>query len=424
MSIPDARYDYIVDGSNVLLANTINDIPSVRLFAAFLHMLDQHNKTYRVWFDNSIRWHLRERGADLAEFELLVAAIGEKNSVNFAPRADDPVQDECKKYHVPLINGTDNLTSWRYIPPSVIRCRSMGGGNSGLTVYLSYAGNKKKLMSFDAATAFRYQTMAFEALEKTALLGKIGLPYAQRPRFRNVRTHGNLLVLALDASMSMDETTTHDGAPKHAHVNQILRSTLERLKQSTIAANLWVCVLTFSDDVMIHSPKDAQGIIFSSVAEWDGGPDLNYLDGVQRGCTNIRYAVDSAAGLIDGFRHSDAAREIAMNWNAATIVMLTDGAHYIKSGDIEETQVDIRDQLYETISRSEEVSFGFIGIGDDARHEDLHMWATKATPRQAAMAKRMGVDLQGNALFVKVDQKSDKLDHVVRSFIDIASSRA
>lgn len=145
---------------------------------------------------------------------------------------------------------------------------------------------------------------------------------------------------------------------------------------------------------------------------------------MDRGSTNIRLALDRSADLIDGFRHSEVSRELATNWDAATIVLLTDGEHYTWINGKLEIASDIDEHVYDTINRSENVSFGFIGLGVSAKHEAMQTWATKATAQQKAMAARMNIPLEGESLYVKVDAKNANLGYVVRSFIDIASSRA
>jgi hypothetical protein len=113
-----------------------------------------------------------------------------------------------------------------------------------------------------------------------------------------------------------------------------------------------------------------------------------------------------------------------MNWDAATVVLLSDGEHNTEVNGKFETSGDIDDHVYATISRSENVSFGFIGLGASAKHDAMQTWATRATDTQREMATRMNIPLVGGSLYVKADAKNEHLDYVVRSFIDIASSRA
>src|ERR1035437_849428 len=117
-------------------------------------------------------------------------------------------------------------------------------------------------MSFDASVTFRYEGMVFDALGDAELSAATGKNYAQRPRLRGTRAHGNLLVLALDASGSMNETDTYDGRPKHVHVNEILLDTFRRLRQSAIASRLWIAVVVFSDDVVERPPDDSTDTFF------------------------------------------------------------------------------------------------------------------------------------------------------------------
>lgn len=82
------KLDFVIDGSNVILERRISRTPSVRLFAALLHMLDQHRKTYKIWFDNSIRQRLQQRRANIGDFDTLLKVLESKQCVEMAPRAD------------------------------------------------------------------------------------------------------------------------------------------------------------------------------------------------------------------------------------------------------------------------------------------------------------------------------------------------
>lgn len=416
-----SQVDYVIDGSNVLLENKVARKPSVRLFTALLQMLDENGKTYKVWFDDSIHRHLEDKGGDLATFKQLTAALVRKGCLATAPHADPGIQRDCQQFAAPVINGGDKNDSWRGFIPQIIRCRSHRTRTKGVSVFLAQAGGTKKLMAFDASATFTYEGINFPELAGADATAEVGRNFAERPRLKGKSSHGNLLVLALDASGSMDESDTHDGRPRHEHVNEILNNTLRRLRQTSIASRLWISVVVFSDQVVERSPEgDA---VFSVVGDW-ADSNVNYLDGIERGYTNIRLALDRCADLIDGFRHSDVSRDLAMNWDAATVVLLTDGEHYTPVDGKFETATDIDDHVYSTIRRAEKVSFGFIGLGGGAKHDAMQTWATKATEQQTEMAKRMNIQLVGGSLYVKVDASNQNLDYVVRSFIDIASSRA
>ena len=81
MATTPFRYDYVIDGSNVLLENKVDKKASVRLFAALLSMLDQKGLTYRVWFDESIFRHLAEKGGDEPAFKRLLENLQRRSSV-------------------------------------------------------------------------------------------------------------------------------------------------------------------------------------------------------------------------------------------------------------------------------------------------------------------------------------------------------
>lgn len=268
---------------------------------------------------------------------------------------------------------------------------------------------------------FRYEGISFTALTASGKGSEVGRNFAQRPQFKGNRRYGHLLVLTLDASLSMDETDTYDGRPKHVHVNEILKESLRGLQKAGIASSLWVSVLAFSDEVVEHT-GDRYDAVFSVLADW-AETRIDYLDGIDRGLTNIRLALDYSADLIDGFRHSDVSEELAQRWETATVVLLTDGRHETQVNGRNEGPEDIDDHVDATINRSENVSFGFIGLGESACQESMHTWATKASEVQKQMAARKNVPLVGESLYVQLNAKNDHLHEIIRSVIDVVSSR-
>lgn len=414
--------DFVVDGSNVLLSNRIGGVPSVRAFAALLSMLDSEGKSFKVWFDNSIFHRVRENRGDVDELQRLIDELRKHDLLGMAPRADDGIQMDCHKAGAPVINGSDKNDSWRAPVPPIFRCRLNLERGRDVMVYVSPAGNGKKLFSVSLSRAFQFRGISCPAIADTGTAPNIGAAWTQPPKFKGRSSPGSLLVLALDASPSMDTTDTFDGRSRAAHVNDIVRDTLAGLSQSKIGPGLLVCLLSFSGDVVCLSPGDS-GYVFSPVQAWLNTPLRSYLSTVDRDWTNIRLALDRAADAIDGFRQSGLAQQMSMNWQNATVVVLTDGEHLTQVNGKAERSQDIVNHVFATLNRSDNVSFGFIGLGNKADHDALVGWASQATPEQLAIAASKRVQLEQQRLYVKANSQDTRMGQIVRSFVDLASSR-
>ncbi len=415
--------DFVIDGSNVLLAKQcrIDGKPSIRAFAALLAMLEANAKAFKVWFDSSIYHHVEENGGDVDELKRLISELNLRSQLDIISRADIGIQKDCQLFNAAVINGGDRNDSWRGWVPKILRCRLNVVNGNEITVYVAPAGSGAKLFSESMSKAFNFRGMQFAALDATTP-SDVGASWAPQPKFKGRRPHGNLLVLALDASPSMDEQDTFDGRSRAAHVNDILKATMEGLSDSSIASSLHVCILSFSSDVVLHTANDS-GFVFSPLRDWQNAPLSDYLSGVSRNGTNIRLALDRAADYVDGFRQSGTAQQLAMNWKNATVVMLTDGSHCAEINGEDEQSKDILNHVFTTLSRSENVSFGFLGLGDGADMQSLCSWGSEATPLQIELARRKDVMLESGRLCVKANNGDAKLNSIVRSFIDVASSR-
>lgn len=416
--------DFVIDGSNVLLSEQcrIDGKPSIRVFAALLAMLEANAKKFRVYFDKSIYHLIEEFGGSVDELRQIIAELNDHSQLDIIPRADIGIQRDCQFYNAAVINGGDRNDSWRGYQPPIFRCRlnHVPNGN-GITIYVAPAGRGAKIFSESVSKEFSFRGMQFPALAETTR-SDVGTLWAPQPKFKGRRPHGNLLVLALDASPSMNEQDTFDGRSRAAHVNDILKATMEGLSDSSIASSLHICILSFSSDVILHTANNS-GFVFSPLRDWQTAPLNDYLSGVDRNGTNIRLALDRAADYIDGFRQSETSQQLAMNWKNATVVMLTDGAHIAEiNGEVEESK-DILMHVFSTLNRSENVSFGFLGLGNGSDMKSLCNWGTEATPLQTELARRKDVALEAGKLCVKVNNGDDKLNNIVRSFIDVASSR-
>lgn len=432
-SMPASTFDYVIDGSNTLLKLELDGVPSIRLFAALLRLLDSEKKTFKVWFDSSIYPILeKERGGDIALFKRLVAALNRRNVLQITDWADPMIQEDCKLHGAPVINGGDRNTSWKYLPP-IIRCSiSQSANRRGLPLFLYPAGGGEKFMQCDASLAFSFDGLEFSALSPTDLAAPTLVqrmapdPVERFGRREGRKDSGNLLVLALDASNSMDSTDAHGGKTRHSLVTTAVRDFLSigGFGKSRIASSTWVAVLSFAEDVRVVTPGAADGIFFPTKTWIDAVDQVNYLHGAKRGSTNLRLALDRAASFIEELVQRDKLeKKLAKEWQAKSVVMLTDGEHKVRldSGKVEESD-DIDDHVYRTVHRAPDIQFGFIGLGQGADNQALGRWASAASQRQMELAKTRDVPLHGGVLHVAVDPAAATAARAIRAFIDVASS--
>lgn len=423
------QFDFVIDGSNALLHLALNGAPSVRLFCAMLAMLDRNGKRFKVWFDKSIYHHIEERGGDLELFRWLVDALNRAQVLGMEAWADPHIAEDCKKHAAPVINGTDNNTSWTGYFPPIIRCTASASRDKGAIALILYpAGGGEKLMQTDAAASFQFAGQTFQALGAGSELVAAGLRrMAPEPDALGRKDYGNLLVLALDASKSMNTPDTHNGVARHKLVTDTVRQlfSVEGLGASSIGRSLWIAVLSFGEDIRVVRPGEEEGVFFPLKHWMLASESVDYTAGVAREATNIRLALDRAAAFIEEFVQKDREeRKLAKKWQTKTVVMLTDGEHQLGvNGQVEKTK-DIHEHVYRTVHRAADVRFGFIGLGQGADNAALNRWASQASPQQLDMAQTRQVVLQGSALHVVVDPKAADAATAIRAFIDVVSSKA
>lgn len=299
--------DFVIDGSNVLLGLRVKRVPSVRALARLLAALDENKKTYRIWFDNSVRHRIGHPQEEKLLDDLLKVLQSSK-LVNMAPHADAGIQNDCKEFGCPVINTSDNNDSWAF-QPKIYRCR-FTGNKERIYVAPAHSRSRSRILEANLLESFVYRGLHFSASEAPAGDGStvVTISNVRRPPSQN----GNLLVLALDASQSMDETDTYDRKSRAAHVNDVLRRSIEELNKSAIAGSLYIAVVAFSSDVLSLSADSNS--IFSPVRDWHrwlSSGSAVYETHVERAQTNIRLALDRASDFINQFRSSDEAPKLA-----------------------------------------------------------------------------------------------------------------
>lgn len=417
---------YAIDGSNVLLGVRVNKKPSVRLFARLLQALREQGIAFQVCFDNSLKHHMAREGV-AADWNALVGWLTAAGiEPTESPRADDAIQELVRSHGAWVINGGDKVDSWRAKPQRMHRVR-VRRNRDQLHLLLIDDQSGSTVLQVPAHEPFDFGGIRFPALDsKAAVLENVIAPDS---RFSKRQDEGILLVLALDASGSMNQLKSFDGRPKHAHLNEIVKSAIVRLKRAAIADGLYIAILRFESDVTpLLSPT---GALFCSVFDWFSSLEtFDYLNGVTMRQTNIRLALQRAKELIQNtLADIESVRPLADEWRAA-VILITDGKHEVARADgsgVLESDADVGEALdiYEGVAGLVgRLDVGCVGIGSDANLSLLDPIASPCTPRQRRLAATSGIDklLRNGRLSIHVDSENPAFSEAVRAFIDVASS--
>jgi hypothetical protein len=418
---------YAIDGSNVLLGLRLNHKPSHRLFARLLHSLQERGVGFQVFFDNSIERLMAKEGL-AAEWTALRGSLATAGVIpTFASRADPLIESFCSTQDAWVINSSDKMDSWNTRPSQIHRVRAHRNRNM-LQLALIDDVTGKFVFHTTAHEAFHFGGVEFPSLNiNNAVLETLIAPDTQ---FSSPAAEGTLLVFALDASGSMGETNSYDGRPKTLHLNDTVKASIVRLRNSRIAEGLYVAILRFENDV---TPLlCSTGKVFSSINDWfEGVSSFDYLQGVRLAQTNIRLALQRSKELIQNtVADENSVYALADNWRAA-VILVTDGNHCVERGDgsgTYESDVDVAPQaldIHQGLSGliGGRIDVGCVGIGTDVNRDLLMNIASPCTPIQRGMANRAGIAdlLLGDRLFINVDSKSERFGEAVRTFIDVAS---
>jgi hypothetical protein len=418
---------YAIDGSNVLLGLRLNQKPSHRLFARLLQSLLERKTDFHLFFDNSIERLLSSHGlaSEWNSFKESLTDAGIKPT--FSPRADPLIEDFCRTQGAWVINSSDKMDSWNTRPSQIHRVRVHRNRNT-IQLALIDDATGKFIFHTPAHEAFDFGGISYPSLSlQNTILENLISPDSQHS---TAAAEGTLLVLALDASGSMNETNSYDSRPKKDHLNEIVKSSIDRLEHSRIAGGLYIAILRFESNVTpLYCPT---GTIFASVHDWHSTLDsFNYLQGVSLQQTNIRLALQRSKELIQNtIADEESIYALADNWRAA-VILVTDGNHFVERLDgtgTYETDTDVAPQaldIHQGLSGLIEgrIDVGCVGIGTDVNRNLLMNIASPCTPLQRGMAARAGIadTLIDNRLFIAVDSKSDKFGQAIRTFIDVAS---
>lgn len=420
---------YAIDGSNVLLGLRLNREPSIRLFSRLLLALQQRGDTIQVFFDNSIRSFMDQAGLQSDWQRLLEALRIEGIAPIFAVRADPQIERYCREHAAGLINFTDKMDSWNTRPAIVHRVRAYRV-RSALHITLLDDATGKFIFNAPAHESFDFGNLRFSSLDPQQVV--IERSISADPDDAGAVAEGTLLVLALDASGSMTERTTYDSRPKSAHLNDVIKQTLTRLRRSKISEGLYVSILRFENDVT-PLPCPRTNTRFASIADWAYAVDtFDYLYGVIPGQTNIRLALQRAKELIqETVADEESVSVLADAWRA-TVVLVTDGLHFVKRPDgSTESEADVAGAALQIHMGASDliggrIDVGCVGIGSDVNSAMLSSIASHCSPAQQRMARTAGIAnlLVGDRLFIRVDSQQAGYADAIRSFIDVASGSA
>jgi hypothetical protein len=418
---------YAIDGSNVLLGLRLNQKPSHRLFARLLQALLERRTDFQLFFDNSIENLVSSYGlaTEWSSFRNSLAVAG--ITPTFAPRADPLIEDFCRTQGAWVINSSDKMDSWNTRPSQIHRVRAHRNRNA-LQLALIDDATGKFVFHTPAHEAFEFGGIRYPPLNlQNTVLEKLIAPDTQHS---TATAEGILLVLALDASGSMSETNSYDGRPKTDHLNDIIKSSIDRLEHARIADSLYIAILRFENNV---TPLPCStGTIFASVHDWYSTLDsFNYLQGISLQQTNIRLALQRSKELIQNtIADEESVYALADGWRAA-VILVTDGNHYVERSDgtgTYETDEDVAPQaldIHQGLSGllGGRIDVGCVGIGTDVNRDLLMNIASPCTPLQRGMATRAGIGelLINDRLFIVVDSKTEKFGQAIRTFIDVAS---
>ena len=419
---------YAIDGSNALLGLRIDRQPSVRLFCRLLLALKERKDEIQIFFDENLRHIMAREGLQGDWTRLLDALRAEGLTPAFALRADPLIEKACRDENAAVINSSDKMDSWNTRPSTVHRARAFRS-RAGLHVTLINDANGQFVLRAPAHEPFTYGGIQFPAMNAAdAVIERSIAPDRDAP----VVAEGILLVLALDASGSMTEKNSYDGRAKSEHLNEVVKSTLTRLRSSGIRNGLYVGILRFENDVTPLLCPDT-GTLFASIDDWQSAlAAFDYLSGVQPGQTNIRLALQRAKEAVqETLADEESISTLGDNWRS-TVILITDGNHFVTRSDgsvesdkdVAEAALNIHMGAPNLIGGR--IDVGCVGIGTDVNVAMLSTIASRCTPRQLRMARIAGIArlLNSEQLFLQVDSSDPGFPDAIRTFIDVASTSA
>lgn len=419
---------YAIDGSNALLGLRIDRKPSVRLFCRLLLALKERHDEFQIFFDENLRNIMAREGLQDEWSQLLDALRAEGITSSFAIRADPLIEKMCREQSAAVINSSDKMDSWNARPSVIHRARAFRS-RAGLHVTLINDANGHFVLRAPAHEPFAFGAIQFPPLNATEAIIEGSIAVGDHVR---IVPEGVLLVLALDASGSMTEKNSYDGRAKSEHLNDIVRSTLGRLRSSAISEALYVGILRFENDVT-PLPCPETGTLFASIDQWESAlPAFDYLAGIRPGQTNIRLALQRAKEVIqETLADKDSISRLADGWRA-TVVLITDGKHYVERRDgTVENDKDVAEAALKIHMGAPDliggrIDVGCVGIGTDVNAAMLSTIASSCTPQQLRIARvaRIGTLLNEEKLFIKVDSADPGFPNAIRTFIDVASASA
>lgn len=224
-----------------------------------------------------------------------------------------------------------------------------------------------------------------------------------------------LLIFQIDQSYSMDEKDTYSGLSKLEELNDILKSTLERIYASGKEDIFRVCLLPFSEKTEVIKNKDNKKIM----SVQDAIDLLSQATKLSRGMTNITSPFEEVEKILSEFLDAPDVPDGA----SATIFLFTDGNDNCQGSDAVESQVNkIRTRFIEIAPTIATISFG-----KNADADLLFNIASDIDQRATSALENAGLTdlIENDRLFLEGTSEntltSDKAE-AIRLFVNTLSS--
>lgn len=431
------RRKAFVDGSNILLGLLESGRPSVSIFAHVVAELSKREFDVFSFFDQSIRYHLEQRRCH-DEWQKLQALVDASDGrITLHVQADPHLLSKAAAYkgeRAVVVNTTDRYRTWTsQFPgglPAVVRV-------SYAAELLSFHFEDRSLQPFsvhvdkeislygmsvrgDRSTVSEQEgTMTTE----TILVGKKRTRKTMKSR---------LIVFLLDGSGSMCNPSdgaenTFDGKQKSEHLQNVFRETVVGLNKSNASGSFYCGLVCFAGKPTVVEMSGSKMVHISHLNSHISQPSFNYVALANGDGTDLSAALDSAVSLIDAVLAAPDNKYIATEWSAV-VIMITDAHDTVDEQKVRKTVAQLG--LSRAHLTSGRIDVGCVGIGTDVKQGLLTEIASKPSSRTMQMLSQ--AQLQGRlltrgngeqCLAIKVDTLEPHYDKVIRSFVDIVSSR-
>lgn len=422
-----------VDGSNVLLGLLEGGYPSVSIFAHVIVELTQRDFDVYSLFDQSIRHHLEQRGCP-AEWHKLQALVDASDGrITLHVQADPHLLSKAYSSNGVVVNTTDRYRTWTSQFPDGLPA----------VVRVSYAA---ELLSFHfedgSLPPFSIRVNQQLSLYGVSLHSDCSTVSGQGATMTTERIlesgdrlsrtmKARLIVFVLDGSGSMCNASdgaqnTFDGKEKSQHLQSVFAETVNALNKSNARGSFYCGLVCFAGKPTVVEISGSKVVHISHLNNYASQPGFDYAALAYGNGTDLSAALDSAISLIDGVMADPVNTRIATEWSAV-VIMITDAKDTVDEQNVRRTVAQLG------ISRagldSGRIDVGCVGIGTDVKESlllDIASKPSSKTKQMLAMKQLYGRLLIRDGepcLAIKVDTKDPSYPTLIRSFVDIMSSR-